>query len=95
MFNDAVSVISTATNTVTTTVTVGTEPFGAVVTPNGEYAYVTNSGTNSVSVISAATKSAPSFSIVDLSILVIVIIIVLFLIILAWNRRRKKKIQPT
>ena len=39
-----VSVINTATNTVTATVTVESGPFGVAVTPNGTYAYVTNSG---------------------------------------------------
>ena len=37
-----VSVISTATNTVTATVTVGSDPYGVAVTPNGAYVYVTN-----------------------------------------------------
>ncbi|WP_406510602.1 beta-propeller fold lactonase family protein [Streptomyces sp. NBC_00212] len=53
----SVSVINTATNTVTTTVPVGTQPFGIVVTPNGNTAYVTNSNDNTVSVINTATNS--------------------------------------
>ena len=40
--SSTVSVISTATNTVTATVTVGNTPYGVAVTPNGAYAYVTN-----------------------------------------------------
>ena len=40
--SDTVSVISTATNTVTATITVGSYPLGVAVTPNGAYAYVTN-----------------------------------------------------
>ena len=40
--SNTVSVISTATNTVTATITVGSDPYGVAVTPNGEYAYVTN-----------------------------------------------------
>ena len=52
-----VSVISTATNTVTATVTVGSEPVGVAVTPNGAYAYVTNYGSKSVSVINTATNT--------------------------------------
>jgi len=43
--------------TETTTVPVGKEPFDVAVTPNGEYAYVTNQGSNSVSVISTATNT--------------------------------------
>jgi len=43
-----VSVITMATNTVTATVTVGSEPVGVAVTPNGAYAYVTNYGSKSV-----------------------------------------------
>ena len=37
-----VSIISTSSNTVTSTVPVGSGPVGVAVTPNGEYAYVTN-----------------------------------------------------
>ncbi|HPZ94064.1 MAG TPA: beta-propeller fold lactonase family protein, partial [Mycobacterium sp.] len=39
-----VSVISTATNTVVSTITVGYKPWGVVVTPDGERLYVVNSG---------------------------------------------------
>ena len=54
---DRVWVISTATNTVTATVTVGGYPRGVAVTPNGAYAYVTNEVSDSVSVISTATNT--------------------------------------
>ena len=37
--SNSVSVINTATNTVTATIPVGTEPYGVAVTPNGDYAY--------------------------------------------------------
>ena len=37
-----VSVIDTATNTVTATVPVGDGPFGVAVTPDGHHAYVAN-----------------------------------------------------
>ncbi|MGD0406565.1 MAG: YncE family protein, partial [Candidatus Bathyarchaeia archaeon] len=51
-----------ATNTVTATVPVGSEPIGVAVTPDGAYAYVTNYGggyygSGSVSVISTATNT--------------------------------------
>ncbi|MDF3293222.1 Ig-like domain repeat protein [Streptomyces silvisoli] len=52
-----VSVIATATNTVTATVPVGTTPFGVAITPDGLHAYVTNSGDNTVSVIATATNT--------------------------------------
>jgi YVTN family beta-propeller protein len=54
-----VSVIDTATNTVSTTVTVGSSPTGAAVTPDGTQVYVTNSShsSNSVSVIDTATNT--------------------------------------
>ena len=39
--NDSVSVINTATNTVTTTITGLIHPYGIALTPDGEYAYVT------------------------------------------------------
>jgi YVTN family beta-propeller protein len=56
LFN-TVSVISTATNTVTTTVQVGNLPFGVAVTPDGQHAYVTNLVDNTVSVIATATNT--------------------------------------
>ena len=47
-----------ATNTVTATVPVGSEPIGVAVTPDGAYAYVTNYGSGYyVSVISTATNT--------------------------------------
>ena len=49
--------ISTATNTVTATVTVGSLPNGVVVTPNGAEVYVTNGDSDSVSVINTATNT--------------------------------------
>ena len=55
--SDTVSVISTATNTVTATVTVGSGPNGVAVTPNGAYAYITNGGSDTVSVISTPSPS--------------------------------------
>ena len=46
-----------ATNTVTATVTVGSEPENVAVTPNGAYAYVANYLNDSVSVISTGTNT--------------------------------------
>jgi YVTN family beta-propeller protein len=51
------SVIATATNTVTATIPVGTYPEGVAVTPDGSKVYVTNDGSNSVSVIATATNT--------------------------------------
>ena len=53
----SVSVISTATNTVTATITVGSDPYGVAVTPDGAYAYVTNANGNTVSVISTSSNT--------------------------------------
>jgi YVTN family beta-propeller protein len=50
-------VIDTATNTVTATIPVASQPRGVAVSPNGEYAYVTNYGNNTVSVIDTATNT--------------------------------------
>ena len=50
------SVISTATNTVIATIPVGANPYGVAVTSNGATAYVSNSGSGTVSVINTATK---------------------------------------
>jgi uncharacterized repeat protein (TIGR01451 family) len=52
---NTVSVIDTATNTVTTNVSVGNYPWGIVVTPDGTKAYVTNYASNNVSVINTTT----------------------------------------
>ena len=52
-----VSVINTTDNTVAATVTVGTNPYGVAVTPDGSKVYVANAGSNSVSVISTATNA--------------------------------------
>jgi YVTN family beta-propeller protein len=58
-----VSVISTATNTITANITVGGEPNGVAITPDGAYAYVANLDSNTVSVIStsnAITSPTPT-----------------------------------
>jgi len=52
-----VSVIDTATNTVVSTITVGTNPFDVAITPNGQYAYVVNVGSSNVSVINTSTNA--------------------------------------
>ncbi|MFD6225403.1 IPT/TIG domain-containing protein [Streptomyces sp. NPDC060232] len=46
-----VSVIDTGTNTILTTLTVGTQPSRDAVTPDGNFLYVTNNGSNNVSVL--------------------------------------------
>ena len=51
------SVIDTATNTVTATITVGAGPVGVAVSPDGTRAYVTNLGDDTVSVIDTATNT--------------------------------------
>ena len=56
-FDNTVSVIDTATNTVVASILVGDAPHGIAVTPNGAFAYVANLSSNNVSVISAATNS--------------------------------------
>ena len=55
--DDTVSVIDTATNTVTATIPVGHEPFGVAVHPDGSTVYVTNSGDGTISVIDTATNT--------------------------------------
>ena len=52
-----VSVIDTATNTVVSTVAVGSHPRGVAVNPNGTRAFVTNRDSNTVSIIDTATNT--------------------------------------
>ncbi len=56
--NNNVSVIDTATNTVTATVNVGNYPSGAAVTPDETKVDVTNYNSNDVSVINTTNHSA-------------------------------------
>jgi DNA-binding beta-propeller fold protein YncE len=46
-----VSVIDTASNTVTATIPVGRRPAAVAISPDGHHAYVTNTDSSSVSVI--------------------------------------------
>lgn len=43
--------------TITATIPVGGEPIGVAITPNGEYAYIPNYSSSSVSVINTATNT--------------------------------------
>jgi YVTN family beta-propeller protein len=52
-----ISVIDTATNTVTATVATANQPFGIAFTPSGAFAYVANFVGSSVSVIDTATTT--------------------------------------
>ena len=52
---DTVSVITTATGTVSAPITVGKAPVGVAITPDGKRAYVPNSADGTVSVIRTAT----------------------------------------
>ena len=52
-----ISVIDTATNTVTATVPVGEWPVGIAITPDGTKVYVANLGNNTTSVIDTATNT--------------------------------------
>ena len=66
---NTVSVIDTSTNTVTTTMPVGNNPFEVAATPDGSKVYVTNADDNTVSVIgikttiNGAQRFLPDFSI--------------------------------
>ena len=55
--NNTVSVINTATNTVSANVNVGLWPYGVAVTPDGTKAYVTNFDSNTISVINITTNT--------------------------------------
>ncbi len=55
--DNTVSVIDTASNTVTATVPVGAGPRGVAVNPAGTFAYVANRFSNNVSVIDTASNT--------------------------------------
>src|SRR5271168_5377061 len=55
--SNTVSVIDTATNTVSAIVGVGSGPLGVAITPDGTKAYVANAGSNTVGVIDTATNT--------------------------------------
>ncbi len=55
--NNTVSVIDTATNTITATIPVGSIPIALVLTPDSASLYVANGGSNTVSVIDTATNT--------------------------------------
>jgi YVTN family beta-propeller protein len=52
-----VKVINTATNAVTATIGVGSGPIGVAVSADGKRVYVTNSLSNTISVIDATTET--------------------------------------
>src|SRR5574340_1217878 len=54
--DSTVSVIDTATNTVTATVTVDLKPYGVAVNPAGSRVYVSNQTSKTLSVIDTATN---------------------------------------
>ncbi len=75
-FDNSVSVIDTAKNSVVATISngIGVFPTGVAITDDGKYAYVTNEGSNTVSVIAIATNtvvasSAAGFSPSEIAIL--------------------------
>src|SRR5215472_14157861 len=55
--SNTVSVIDTATNTVSATIPTGLTPFGVAVRPDGSKVYVTETFSHTVSVIDTATNS--------------------------------------
>ena len=55
--SNTVSVIDTATNTVTGAINVGGAPFGVAVTPDGTKVFIANQGSSDISVIDTATNS--------------------------------------
>ena len=56
-YDNSVTVIATATNTVVAKVAVGLNPVGVAVTPDGARVYVANYSENTVSVIATATNT--------------------------------------
>src|SRR5262249_22822225 len=57
VLSNSVSVVNTATNSVTTEIPVGTSPRGIAISPDGASLYVTNARDNTVSVINTADNT--------------------------------------
>ncbi len=55
--NSGVYYITTASNTVSSPITVGSVPVSIIITPNGNFAYVANSSSNNISVISIQSNT--------------------------------------
>jgi len=97
--SNKVIAISDSTNQVVETITVGHLPWVGTYDSGNGAIYYTNSGDNTVSVISgAATTSATpnqnpgsfDFSIIWIIVIIIIIIILLIIIILIWLSRQRK-----
>ena len=98
--------INAATYAVTT-VTGVSNPFGVAVTPNSEYAYVTNEQTGTVSVISTgsptssptatptatSTPKIPEFAGQSVAIILVVFMIIVLSTVIVAKRSRIWKIQ--
>lgn len=56
VFTSSVTTSISLFNTTATNITVGTNPNGLAITPNGQYLYVANVGSNTVSVINTSTN---------------------------------------
>ncbi len=54
----SVSIVSASTNSFVKNTSVGSSPEGVAITPNGEYAYVSNFGSNTTSIINLSTGTA-------------------------------------
>jgi YVTN family beta-propeller protein len=61
--DDTVSVLDTATNTVSTIPLPHAGPWGVALAPDGKRAYVANSGSNTVSVIDTATNAVATVTV--------------------------------
>lgn len=64
-FADNVSAIDTNANTVVDTITVGNNPRGIAVTPDGNFAYLANTASDNVSVIDTSTNTVVDTITVD------------------------------
>jgi len=82
---------------VAATVTVGSMPTGVTVTPNRDYVFVTNAGSDTVSVISTVTTSFPTPKVPEFSNVVLVsvsvVIVVVTLCAIALTARTRKRLQ--
>ena len=103
LINSSISVISTVANKVTSTIQtpLGSTPYAMAITSDGEYAYITNGGLGTVSVINIVPYTSTIYTpdlippVQLLIIAVLVAIIAVLAVVIVVKKKKKAKSNPT